>query len=293
MKRRNISVIVSILSLFIVSAPLTADLDDFKEGSKKSAGRSSGGSDNYDGECIGACMEVGLSIMGGIWLDINMPVHYTDYPYSEGEGDNFVKYEKKKKNEDENPEFNVTTLDEDFDEKKRYYFTFEGGGEHLGDEGYSAFGALRGKFCQFFGPDIAYRRVDDGEDHLHHFSAGLAFSLFQASAFTPDFHVGYTGMRGILKTNGIRVGLTVYSYPVKPLTLMVRLGVESHELKNDTNDETTAADDEQEGETIVYQDFEFRAGIMVGRVEFFGGYHIFKTDYADLTGPLGGVRVFF
>lgn len=290
-----------LIVLLLSGSSIYARLNDFRkdvEREENSSGGSSGegssgGSDDVDdcltdllSECLGQCLASAFDL----WIEVNMPVYYSDYPYSadnkknsfiyydpaynpEGERDCSGLYDEEEEERCEEYNSSLRNSYTPSPELKHYYFTIEGGGDWFRDEGKGFHAALSGKIARFFGPEIEYRRISDGEDYLNYYAIGINIPLFQFDAFAPDFYAQACGMKGVLDRNGFTYGLIIHSYPVDPLVLTFRIGQQAYE-------------------SIGFLDVEARAGIIINRFEFFCGWRHMKAKYASLGGLVYGVKVY-
>ncbi len=273
---------ILLFALMIVPVSLRGDLDDFKKGTENSGERWSGGNGSWDRDGMDDSGDSNATCWPGlIWMSLNAPVHYTRFPYSEPGDANFIVREKPGKAgievepADGNP---VRDENPDAPRPKKWFATTEAGGQSLGGEGDGFFGAIHGRLRSLAGPLVEYRQVYDGEDRLHLLAAGIAFPLFQLSGFMPDFYVQWVGMRGLLTLDGVAYGIIVNSYPWRGWTGYFRIG--RHEYYRHKL-------------TFEFLELEARIGHMIGRCELFAGYRWFRTEHAELKGPLAGIRSHF
>lgn len=188
------------------------------------------------------------------------PPFYTAYPYSNHRISNWVYYPDLKK---EAP----------FKTYRRFY-TFEAGGQHLRDDnGNGGFAGFHGTLARYLYLDLEYKRIEDSaKDHLDLYNYGLTVPVLLTSGFSPGGYFQGSHMRGILHENGISWGFVAYSYPVRPLSFMVKFGRHKFEEFN-------------------MNEMRLRAGVHLFRVEFFAGYQRLKMKYTSLSGPEFGVRL--
>ncbi|MCP4137400.1 MAG: hypothetical protein GY754_40915 [bacterium] len=299
--------------LFIIGTSLfkpsmvNADLKDFKKDVEREEKTNKSSSDSSGSSCgagcvsdfFSGCFELFTQAAATIWVDMNMAVHYSDYPYKAGEENNFIQYDPKylqKKDDAAKPAPDITVErsgtgwidpqtdiheDEDVDESsieidtiKNYFYTIEAGGQWARDYGGAYSAAIGGRFWKFIGPEMEFKHTWDGSNHLVYIAAGINIPIIQHDYCTPDIYVQGSFMRGIISKNGVAFGLIFRSYPVKPLSLMFRLGT-------------------REYGSISFIDLEGRVGVILNRVEIFAGYRHITSKEASIGGPLGGIKVFF
>ncbi len=278
--------ILSVSIIFIAGNTFTATakLKDFKddvEREEQSSGGSSGGS--VAGDCIGSCLgsifeEIGKALRA-VWVLHHSTVYYTSYPYAENNEKFIKKVHVEKKN------LPVVELDEntalsdyipptvDIFKNKFYYYTLTTGGQWAQGDGSGFLVEIRGKFWQFWGPELTARSLWDGKDNLQYYSAGLNISIFQTNFMSMDLYAGGSFMRGILARNGGAYGVIITSFPKKPASFSLKLGGISYEK-------------------ISFFDFEAKIGLLINRVELFIGYQFISSQESFLGGPIGGVTVF-
>ena len=301
---------ISIFFSFIDNA--RPSLKDFKDGTDKSGTERSSSSDNSSGsdegcfeDMIGDCLGQIFEAIGEMWLAHNLSAYYSSYPYEHPQISNFINLlpvftkDKKSDNPVENkaePEVEQGykaeesgPLDDlaqlkplpEFDHT--YYLNADIGGQWARDDGSGAFVNMSGKIFRILGPECEYKRVIDKEDHLDYLALGINLSIIQTNYFSPDFYIQYASMKGIVDLDGFAFGLIAHSYPVKPLHLMFRIGKQSY-TKHETEDIYR---------DISFIDLEGRIGVIFYRFEIFAGYRHIETDYAELGGPICGIRVWF
>ena len=314
MRISSASMIFFLALSFLAASGSRASLDDFKRGTERSGSRTGSGSGmgNEGGGCTPgsdssecSCIAPMLKLLFGPWFYHNLSIIYFPYPYSHvtlfqkpdysKDYENFIGYCDVEESSTGGLVYNqkrVSVWAEKVDgvlsrtvlerpeltDFKNYYLTFDLGAQDLGDEGRGYFGAIRGKFWKFIGPEIEVRHMDDGRDILNYYAVGINISIYQISGFMPDFYLQHISFRGLMHMSGWAYGLTVHSYPVKPLALFFRMGkqyfyTDSFKYK--------------------FVDLEGRAGFLINRYELFGGYRRIKTDFAALKGPLAGVKLHF
>ncbi len=271
MKMKIIFILIATISICFIDQNLQSKLKDFKEGIKKEEKerrekeKYKSNSDSEDDEdddksCSG--MGVALGTCLDFFMKYNITIHYTDYPYDKKDSENhFIKDSSESE-----------TVSDD-DKEKSYYFSFLAAGYWSRNTGFGLITGFRGKFWKVIGPEIETRDIWEGNDHLGYYGLGINLSLVQHDFFIFDLYVQAALMRGILNRTGGTYGAIFISYPVKPLSLTLKIG----------------------GVHFKYVDMmnlEFRMGIHVDRVEFFAGYRLLYAKYSELDGPFIGIQVF-
>jgi len=254
-------------------AVLRADLGEFKkdveqeektkDADSEKKDKDGGGTD--DGGCLGNCctpfFNVFWSISGDLWAVNNLSVVYQDYPYS-------------------SPDFHFMTFVDPSGpgnagtRGRSHYFRLSGGGVWADDRGLGFEASLRGHLWKFFGPELDVRSLWDGKDVLLHSGLGFNIALFQSDPLSCDLYCQYSFLWGILARKGAATGAVFTSYPVKPLVLDMKIGMQIYQR-------------------IVFVDFSFSAGVMIGRHELYAAFDLLQSELARLTGVSTGVRVFF
>lgn len=308
---------VSLFYSFTNDARLS--LKDFEEGTERSGSKRSGSSSSNSpdsswddessgengcfGDMVGDCLGSMFEIIGGLWLAHNLSVYYSSYPYEKPQISNFMNplpvFKKGKGPESpagdqfkpEGEEDGKTEEPSPLDELSKlkpvpgfdhtYFLNAEVGAQWALDNGSGAFVGLSGKIFRVLGPECEYKRIVDGEDHLDYLALGVNLSIVQTNYFSPDLYLQYASMKGVVDISGFAFGLIAHSYPVKPLHLMVRLGKQVY-TKQETGDIYREID---------FIDLEGRIGLIFNRFEFFAGYRHIETDYAELGGPIAGIRI--
>jgi hypothetical protein len=266
-------------------------------------------SDNDEGSCGEAIGEIFLFAFIA-WGVHNFQLRYNQYPYQFPDSNNFIFHiskanilsdppdytpnsdnnmtqmintvQNKNENTSETPANEFAGLNKGTRyENKNYYFTLEGGGQYLFDDGAGAFAALRGKFYKLIGPDIEVKRIRDNKDDLDYYAFGLNIPICQFSGFMPDFYVQKVYLKGIIERDGWAYGIIINSYPVKPFSFMIRIGEQSYNnIKG------------KEYGNIDFMDYEGRVGVVLNRFEIFAGYRHLKAKYAELKGPVFGLKIY-
>jgi len=285
-KKVTIILIISLLSSFLVR-PVYADLKNFKdnyekeEKSKKQTQKSSNSGQSFsDSSSSGqvsfdsseeACLDACIIILP-LWIGANLSLEYSPYPYSH-DTNNFICNDAG----DEN------SYNKCFEGKgSAWFLTLESGWQHAFDNGNAGFARLSGKIFRFFGPEFEFKRlVDDNKDKLDYYAFGINIPIFQFSGFSPDIYVQASYLRGILERNGVSYGIIINSYPIRPISLMFRFGVQS--FGNIKGEDYGSMD---------FYDYEGRLGLILYRLEIFGGYRHIKTELTKIHGPVAGIKMF-
>lgn len=315
MTRRYIAAVMLILFTLFSSQVLYSALNDFKHdyekeeksksGKSKSAGSGTGkskskgySSDSGDdgcasllGEMLGELIwEACISPLVYLWVDLNCELEYSKYPYYDTEKSNFIcnYIISSKKQDDSKPEIIDISMPDSSQGKgcfdgKSWFLTIEGGGQNAYDNGKGGFGRISGKIFKLLGPELeAKRLVDKNDDYLDYYAMGVNIPIVQFSGFMPDFYVQAAFLRGVIERDGVSYGIIINSYPVRPLSLMVRFGRQSYgNIKG------------QEYGNMKFYDYEGRIGIIFNRFEIFAGYRNMEALYAEIRGPVAGVKIFF
>jgi hypothetical protein len=259
---------------FCLIKPAYSDLKDFKddykkeESSKKQKNSSSksSSSDSSDDSCAEMCI-----LFLPIWIEANASLKYSSYPYSHEQNNFICNYPDE--------EYVNQCFD---DEGSSWYLTLESGGQYAFDNGNAGFARLSGKIFKFFGPEFEFKRlVDDNNDKLDYYAFGINIPIFQFSGFSPDIYVQASYLRGVIERDGISYGIIINSYPIDPISLMFRFGVQS--FGNIKGEDYGSMD---------FYDYEGRLGIIFYRLEIFGGYRHIRTELTKIHGPIAGIRIF-
>ncbi len=302
---------ISFMLIFSLTNYAQASLKDFKDGvdksgkkKKASSNKSSKSDDSCMGDIFGDCIsEIGFAMIT-LWVAHNLSAFYSSYPYEQSNEANFIYLDFDSKDESKKPEKplyerNKFETDRNDTNKKSieplsdarilagfdntYFFTADIGGQWARDEGSGVFAAIGGKITRLIGAECEFKRIWDGEDYLDYYAFGLNLSLFQNDYISPDLYLQYAAMKGIVNLSGSAFGIITHSYPGNNIHLMFRIGKQYYT--------------EQEGEELYreidFLDLEGRIGVLFSRFELFAGYRHIETDYAELGGPIGGIRVWF
>lgn len=288
---RIIFLIVIFISLFSIrnSYPALKDFkqDYEKEESSKSGGSGSGsyGSGGGGDECMGEC----TLFIFQLWFAANMYLEYDKYPYHTSGKNNFVCNYPFLNNSSagRDPGLTETGYNDSgsgtgcFDGKK-WFLTLEGGGQYAFDNGNGGFARLSGKIYKIIGPEFEAKRiVDDYGDHLDYYAAGVNIPIVQFSGFMPDFYIQAIFLKGVIERNGTAFGIIINSYPVKPLSFMLRFGSQSYgNIKG------------KDYGNMDFYDYEGRIGVILNRFEFFAGYRKIGSEEVKLGGPVAGIKIF-
>ena len=266
---RKIIVILSImLSAFCFINPAYSDLKNFKDSYKKeeSSKKKSSSKSSLDDSCVETCID-----LLPIWFEANASINYSSYPYSH-EQNNFICV-------DSDEEYQARCFEGD---GSSWYLSLESGWQYAFDNGNAGFARLSGKIFKFFGPEFEFKRlVDDNNDKLDYYAFGINIPLFQLSGFSPDLYVQKSYLRGVIDRDGISYGIIINSYPINPISLMFRFGVQS--FGNIKGEDYASMD---------FYDYEGRLGLVFYRLEIFGGYRRISTELTKIHGPIVGIKIF-
>ncbi len=231
------------------------------------------------------------------WITLNYHLKYAYYPYQTKDTNNFIYYflpdDTVKTGEDAviNPQPEIKQNESSSftgwlnhgipGKSKDFYFAFDAGGQYAFGNGSGAFLALSGKIFKFIGPLIEVKRIWDGKDYLGQYAFGVNFPLCQFSGFMPDIYIQKIFLKGVLDRSGIGYGFILNSFPVKPLSFMIRIGMQSYgNIKG------------QKYGSMDFYDYEARIGFLINRYELFAGYKHLKAERTTLEGPVMGIRIF-
>ena len=264
--------------------------ENSKSGKSNSGTRKSGSGDDTCAGCMGEFLWYGCITAGSLWFVMNRSLEYSQFPYHQDEKSNFVCNYSIDLAGEETPiqEIAVKEIPDSPDVKgcfngKSWFLTLEGGGQYAYDNGNGWGGRLSGKIFKLIGPEIEAKRiVDRNDDHLDYYAIGVNIPIIQFSGFMPDFYLQAAYLRGIIERDGISYGIIINSYPVKPFSFMLRFGRQSYgNIKG------------EEYGNMKFYDYEGRVGVIFNRFEIFAGYRKTAALYAELKGPVAGVKVFF
>ena len=199
---------------------------------------------------------------------------YTPYPYSGSAYSNFVVLEKDASIGTKGPDVEVVIPEsvQDTHPGSGFFLAIDIGGQYAYSNGMGCFASVTGRFWKYIGPELEYKRFWDGDDYLDMYAAGLNIPLFQRSGFILELYGQGAWMRGVTRLSGWIVGGIIRSFPFQPVVLQFRCGYHVYD-------------------DIEFTDLEGRAGVILWRVEFFGGYRYLKAKYAQIDGPVFGIRV--
>lgn len=301
--------------ILLLSAPEGhSALKDFKEdyqkdeNSKSTSSHSGGGSSHISGdsdECAGECLFKTFTVILPLWFAVNRNLIYAPYPYHYSDRNHFICNYDIPDNEKRGDSNNSDKKADIEIQNKRgmrsdsssgipasskkgcfngssWYLAFEGGVQYASENGNAAFGRISGKLFRFLGPEIEVKRLKDkNDDHLDYFALGINIPVVQFSGFSPDLYIQRAMLRGIIERKGVSYGIIVNSYPVSPLSMMLRIGVQSYENING-----------KEFKNVELHDYEYRIGVILNRFEIFAAYRHVGSDSADIKGPLAGIKLF-
>ncbi|MHB9292605.1 hypothetical protein Holit_01706 [Hollandina sp. SP2] len=122
--------------------------------------------------------------------------------------------------------------------------------------------------------------ISDGKTFLNGIRAGIQVSLVQGNPFNASLYFQYQMWTGILFRHSGDLGLEFRLYPVKPLTLRAKVGIQAFEF-------------------FSLGEAELEAGFMLNAWEIFTGYRwwtLTETSpehFFSWNGPYLGIRRYF
>jgi hypothetical protein len=274
----GIAVLVVLLAT-LVSAPIFADLDDFRRDVEEEEDRDRGPEEEPppaaedDGERSNPLAALLYEITIFAWRLHNMSVFYAPYPYA---GDppppgirprGFVHVDPQS-----------VRIEEDFSlrragrPRKRYWFEVTTGGLATDDGAWGGMASLQGRFTPFFGPDVDTRFLFDGEDELNITTAGVDMSIIQHDYFTWTLYGKWAVFRGVLERDGGAVGSQIHSYIANPVSLHLRSGALIFP-------------------NIAFAQIEGRLAVHLNRFAVFGGANLLQSESSRLLSVESGLSV--
>jgi hypothetical protein len=195
------------------------------------------------------------SLMAGLWTINNLYCHYGNYPYEYG---GYVRHSY--------------SDDSDNTPQKLYWFSTSLSGLYLGDMGFGGWASFSGNLYKFFGPyvDVFYT----AREEMGGVRAGLHFSVIQSDPLNLSLYLQAQWYYGSLERVGGVGGFELRSYPYKPLSLRLKMGLQVFEYF-------------QVGEV------ETEAGLMLQAWEILAGWRWWRLDNSTWNGPYLGVRRYF
>ncbi|MDR2393555.1 MAG: hypothetical protein LBD93_05320 [Treponema sp.] len=259
--------------------PVQADLDTFKdriEGAEANKGEGQtpqSEASGSSGEGDSGFAAFLFKLFGWIWLYNNTNLHYGAYPYCIG---GYIQRP---------PILSSGLLTSEVPqvtEKGKYYWFSTGlSALYLQDMGGGSLVSFSGNGYKFIGPYGDLFLISDGKTLLNGIRAGIHFSLIQSNGFNASLYAQYQIWTGLLFRQGGDFGLEFRLYPVKPLTLRVKVGTQAFEF-------------------FSLGEVELEAGLMYKAWEGFAGYRWWTlTEEASLeqsfswNGPYLGIRRYF
>ncbi|MDR3114459.1 MAG: hypothetical protein LBU25_02955 [Treponema sp.] len=254
---------------------LKADLDAFKnriEETEKDKTEAPPQSEESGSSEEGSSSFAGFlfNLFRWIWFYNNTYIHYGMYPYCQA---GYIQRPRML------PE--VTPMVPSAAETGKYYWFSTGlSAFYLQDMGGGSWVSFSGNGYKFIGPYGDLFLISDGKDLLTGIRAGIHFSLLQFNPFNASLYLQYQVWTGLLFRQGGDFGLEFRFYPVKPLTLRAKVGIQAFELFS-------------LGET------ELEAGFMFKAFEGFAGYRWWTLTEASVEqslswkGPYLGIRRYF
>ncbi len=148
--------------------------------------------------------------------------------------------------------------------------------------GRGAWARLEGRFFRFIGPYAEVWTLDDGHAVQYSSRLGGQVSLFNADGFNWFLYGQYVHWFGAIERDGSGFGSVMRSYPVKPLSLEWRAGVQTFD-------------------GFVVGASEVSIGALIGRFEPYVGYRWWNlgtggdssVDIGAWSGAFAGLRAHF
>jgi hypothetical protein len=140
-------------------------------------------------------------------LEANLSTTYGPYPYCE---DGYIR------RDGEEPD----------GKQKNYFFNASASGFYLHGMGGGSWLSFSGNLLRFIGPYADVYAVSDGREVLYGWRAGMHLSLIQSEGFNLAYYLQYQMWLGFMYRNMTVMGLEFRIYPVKPLSLRSKLGVQ-------------------------------------------------------------------
>jgi hypothetical protein len=203
-----------------------------------------------------------------LWALNNFSSYYGHYPYESG---GYIRYASASVSMDADE----ADLPEDNPSRKFFWFNTSVAGLYFGDMGFGSWISFSGNIFKFFGPyvDVYYL---NGEEMIGS-RAGLHFSLIQTNPFNMSlyFQAQWQFIDPDWDRAAVVGGLEFRLYPVKPLSLRLKLG----------------------GQVFEYfriGEIEAEAGVLLQAWEIFGGWRWWNMEGGPgWNGPYLGVRRYF
>jgi hypothetical protein len=258
------------LFMLIPGVSLHADLDAFKdyieaaESAPKEESPSGENEDNGFSEFL-------FKIFIMLWYYNNNYLSYAAHPY---DGAGYIRRPWTK-----HPE--VMDYFPEEEEEKNYWLSTSLSSMYMRGMGAGPWFSFSGNLYKFIGPYADAWLLTDREDILNGIRLGMHFSLLQFNGFNMSLYGQWQLWYGLMVRHAGVFGVEFRLYPVKPLSLRVKLGIQSFEY-------------------FSFGEAEFEAGFMIRAWEIFGGYRTWGFLDEDLaspgypwSGPYLGVRRYF
>jgi hypothetical protein len=134
--------------------------------------------------------------------------------------------------------------------------------------------ALRGKIFPFLGPEFETTQLWDGQNNLGDTLVGGNLSLFQTDWLAADAYLQAAWLTGVLERSGVALGLSFQSYPIPPLSVAARIGLQAYDA-------------------FSFAETSLQVGYVWDRYEAFAGWRSLTSQYTVISGPLAGVKANF
>ncbi len=243
--KKGIRCIAIALIALMTASTAAADIGSFKKSIEDSDSKP-GKSERDDAGGSGGNPDLAIFLIKlatYVWAGNNLGVTYGDYPHADGK---FIRYSK--------IEFDPYTGDAVWTPSpgKSWWYSAELQPTHMVGIGAGALASFRGNTWKFFGPYFDGHFLADGKTVTGGVRLGGSLSIVQTNPFSLAAYGQWAGWFGEIERRGGAAGITIDSYPFKPIALHLRAG-------------SLWVGDATIGE------FEFRAGFLAGPWEFSAG----------------------
>lgn len=272
MAKKIIAFSIIFICTIIITIPLqSAGLSDFKDKVEKEE-RENREEEHHSSDAGNGCLDAGCAALGSIFSNDNPVSQERDEQASTEPGSTDRYYAAPPSGKTESPA-KPTGKKKKYD--NRHLFSIEAGALWDRQYGWGFSTGARLLFFNFIGLDFDMRSIWENESsHLDYYGAGLVLSYAFVDTIVPSLYLHYAAYRSIIERDGAALGLMVNIYPVKPLSLMFKVGGQFFEQ-------------------IDFADLEARLGVLVRFFEVWAGYRFISAKYAHLDGPIFGVRFVF
>jgi hypothetical protein len=269
--------ILGFFPLYALQADLDAFKDHIEETEKNHAETQTGESEESDASDEGSNSFAAflLKLFGWIWLYNNIYLHYGPYPYCQ---EGYIQRLPIPISgfQERNPLVPLGV-----DKGKYYWFSTGLSAFYVQDMGGGSWVSFSGNGYKFIGPYGDLFFISDGTTFLNGIRAGVHLSLLQFNPFNASLYLQYQMWTGLLFRHSGDFGLEFRLYPVKPLSLRAKAGIQAFEF-------------------FSLGEVELEAGFMFKAWEGFAGYRWWTlTEEASpeqsfsWSGPYLGIRRYF